>query len=256
MKLVVKILFLFLLLSVSLLAQKYQEVTDPALLNSISGMTYYETAYKAIMNNSVHSTTPGYKAGGVASRIKGNNRESVFFYRFVQGPPVKSGGSLDFFIEGRGFFVISCPWGTSYTRDGRFTLDEYGKLVTLVGKFPVLGESGDIILNNSATTITESGAFVLDNTVIAILKIDDFKDTKKLKSINGSIFYPENEYTTPMAPKNGYIIKQGYYEGSNVNLVGQLSKFPEVKNIYDANTKAAKIVIKSLSAGIQMGAAE
>ena len=227
-------------------------ITDPALKHAIFGMNYYEKAYESIMTNSVHSNTPGYKATGITSQKNGRLRETIVFHRFIQGTPIKSGGSLDFMIEGKGFFVVQCPWGQSYTRDGRFTLDQNGKLITLTGHFPVLGESGEIYLTNHNISVTEKGVFVLRGESVDFLRIEDFEDTTALKSFNGTIFYPQDE-NIALRPATNYIIKQGYYESSNVNMIGQLSKFPEVKNVYDANTKSAKMILKSLSAGLQMG---
>ena len=65
---------------------------------------------------------------------------------FSQGPLSQTGAPLDVAIDGKGFFQIQTADGTRYTRDGRFSLDASGKLVTQDG-YPVQGDGGDIALD-------------------------------------------------------------------------------------------------------------
>jgi flagellar basal-body rod protein FlgF len=64
---------------------------------------------------------------------------------FGQGTLTQTGGPLDLAIEGKGFFQVQTPDGPRFTRDGRFTTDTTGKLVTQGGQ-AVLDESGGEIV--------------------------------------------------------------------------------------------------------------
>lgn len=53
---------------------------------------------------------------------------------FTQGTLQQTGNPLDVAIQGRGFFQIQMPNGTTaYTRDGSFQLDNQGNVVTASG---------------------------------------------------------------------------------------------------------------------------
>ncbi|MBI5893012.1 MAG: flagellar hook basal-body protein [Deltaproteobacteria bacterium] len=62
-----------------------------------------------------------------------------------QGEIKKTGNPLDAAISGDGFFKVSTPNGDRYTRQGSFTLDSEGRLVTKDG-YSVMGEGGVITL--------------------------------------------------------------------------------------------------------------
>ena len=65
---------------------------------------------------------------------------------FSQGPLEGTNRPLDVAISGSGLFSVETPDGEAYTRDGRFTLNQEGILVTSDGH-PVLGEGGPIEIN-------------------------------------------------------------------------------------------------------------
>ena len=67
----------------------------------------------------------------------------------TQGPLMQTGQTLDVAIEGQGMFVVRAPNNTaedaqSYTRDGSFSLDKDGFIVTTDGQ-RVLSEQGQFM---------------------------------------------------------------------------------------------------------------
>jgi flagellar basal-body rod protein FlgF len=56
-------------------------------------------------------------------------------------PARDTGEPLDFAIVGEGFFAVQTGQGVRYTRDGQFSADAQGRLVTATGD-PVLGRGG------------------------------------------------------------------------------------------------------------------
>ena len=67
----------------------------------------------------------------------------------TQGPLMQTGQTLDVAIEGQGMFVVRAPKNTaedaqSYTRDGSFSLDKDGFIVTTDGQ-RVLSEQGQFM---------------------------------------------------------------------------------------------------------------
>jgi len=60
---------------------------------------------------------------------------------FSAKPARDTGEPLDFAITGDGFFAVQTAKGTRYTRNGQFSLDPQGRLVTAQGD-PVLDAGG------------------------------------------------------------------------------------------------------------------
>ena len=78
---------------------------------------------------------------------------------FGQGGLHRTDAPLDLAIEGEGFFTVRSAQGDRYTRDGRFAVDETGRLITEQGA-AVLDESGGEItldLQKGQITIAQDG---------------------------------------------------------------------------------------------------
>ncbi len=111
----------------------------------LSGMLASEQALNVISDNIANSNTQGFKSNSVlfqdamntasASLQVGAGVGSTLTTRnFTQGTVQTTGGSLDVAIQGDGFFVMQTPsGGTTYTRDGSFSLSPAGQLVSSDG---------------------------------------------------------------------------------------------------------------------------
>ena len=131
-----------------------------ALDIAATGMTAQELNVQVISNNIANMNTTGYKRQraefqdllyehvrriGTQTSTQGNilpvgvdlgsGVKTVGTPRIMtQGTLTQTGGELDVAIRGEGFFKIQLPDGTfSYTRDGAFTIDGTGRLVTPQG---------------------------------------------------------------------------------------------------------------------------
>lgn len=105
-----------------------------------------------------------------------------------QGELVDGTGPLDLAIEGDGFFVLeggSGPDDPLVTRDGRFTLDATGRLVTASSGRAVLDENDlPIRLDPSVETrVDESGTIRQDGDVVARLRLVGVADAGELEKV-------------------------------------------------------------------------
>lgn len=129
-----------------------------------------------------------------------------------------TGRTLDFAIEGRGFFVVQTPNGQAYTRNGSFNLDGEGYL-TLQGVGRVLGTNGPIRLTTDNVLLDGGNNIVSADTgeVFGELQVVDFADYNQLVKTSGGIF-------TGGAPQplGAARIKQKYIEASNVDMAGEM----------------------------------
>ncbi|MGL4713708.1 MAG: flagellar hook-basal body complex protein, partial [Shewanella sp.] len=128
----------------------------PALWISKTGLDAQQTDIAVISNNVANASTIGFKkgravfedllyqtvnqAGGIsAANTKlpnglnlGAGTKVVATQKiFSQGNMLTTDNALDLMVEGPGFFEIQLPDGTTaYTRNGQFSLDDTGQMVT------------------------------------------------------------------------------------------------------------------------------
>lgn len=115
-----------------------------------------------IANDLANASTPGYKAdrttqtafgsmllaNSATGAAIGSQSTAVEVDKvstdFTPQPARDTGEPLDFAIVGDGFFAVQTAQGVRYTRDGQFSADAQGRLVTAMGD-PVLGRGGQPI---------------------------------------------------------------------------------------------------------------
>lgn len=147
---------------------------------------------------------------------------------FSQGALVKTGNPVDLALKGPGFFALE---GGMYTRNGNFTLDGEGYLVTQDGK-KVLGDGGPVSVQGSNITISPSGGIQVDGISVAKLRIVDFDDRTALKKLNGGVFA-----TAAQGNDIEGQISQGYLEASNVDAVKELIDMIEAHREFETYQK-------------------
>jgi flagellar basal-body rod protein FlgF len=142
------------------------------------------------------------------------------------GGLIKTDNTLDFAVQGDGWFGIQTPQGVAYTRDGRTNIDESGMLRTLNGA-PILLDSGAGPLAVSADgMITQSGRQV---GAIGLFAIDP---TAKLKRAENSSVVPDKP-ATPVLDFTRDGVVQGAVESSNVDPVREMTRLIEVTRAFD-----------------------
>ena len=166
---------------------------------------------------------------------------------FTQGSLQQSNNNLDVAINGNGFFGVTMPDGTiGYTRDGSFQLDAQGRLTTSSG-LPVANG----ITIPPGTTAVSIGA---DGAVSALLPgnpapqpmgqlaMSSFINAAGLQPV-GQNMYKESAASGP--PQQGQpgtnglgVMRQGFLETSNVNVVEELVTMIQTQRAYEMNSKA------------------
>ncbi len=124
---------------------------DRGLYIAASGMLAEQVRQDQIANDLANSSTPGYKSDRTSTRSFGslllNNsvtgatvgpqstavQVSAIVTDFTAQPLKDTGEPLDFGISGDGFFAVQTAQGTRYTRNGQFSVDNQGRLVTADG---------------------------------------------------------------------------------------------------------------------------
>jgi flagellar basal-body rod protein FlgG len=132
---------------------------DRGLYLAASGMLAEQVRQNQIANDLSNASTPGYKADRTTQQsfgqlLLGNSLtgQSIGSQTtavqvtgevtdFTAQPLKDTGEPLDFAITGDGFFALQTARGTQYTRNGQFSANAQGQLVTADGD-RVLGRNG------------------------------------------------------------------------------------------------------------------
>ncbi len=167
---------------------------------------------------------------------------------FSQGSIRQTGNPLDIAITGDGFFSVQTPDGVQYTRQGSFTLDAEGVLVTPDG-YPVLGESGEITLEEGAVEIDMQGGVFVDGDEVGRLQITDFSNRDAMKKAGNGRFVAPDTAIRVNRPEDT-VVSQGYLEAANVNPVQAMTEMIETSRAFEAYQKVIQSADEATSKSI------
>ena len=234
------------------------------LYTATSGMLAQIAKMDVITNNLANASSAGYK-GDIASfdlsqavgkQPPGVQLASQFFNNspvlsikyntdFSAGNLQKTDNPLDIALEGSGFFVVQTPNGTRYTRNGNFSRDSQGQLVTSNG-FPVLGQKGGpISLNGEEIEITKLGEVFIDGQQVDTLRIADFSQPNVLVK-EGNALFAVTDPTVQENPATNAQVRQGFLENSNVSPVAIMAELIETMRGYETYQKAIHLYDETL----------
>ncbi len=216
---------------------------------ALSGALAQEKWLEVVTNNLANANTGGFKKDrAVFAAVDPNvgvgapsfGRLDRVVPDLAPGPLRVTGEPLDAALEGPAMFAVQTPDGVRYTRDGRFTLDPQGQLVT-AGGFPVLGSGGPITLPAGSVTIDGDGRIAVKGTQVGATPIEvdtvalaQIADPNSLQKVGGGLF------AAPAAapPAAGAVrVRQGMLEGSNVEPVEEMVAMIQILRAYEASQK-------------------
>ncbi|OOZ41501.1 flagellar basal-body rod protein FlgG [Solemya pervernicosa gill symbiont] len=165
----------------------------------------------------------------------------------TQGNIVSTDNALDMAINGRGFFQIAMPDGsTSYTRDGSFQVNSSGQIVNSDG---YLLQPGITIPENVlSVTVSRDGIISVQeqgattSTEVGSIQLADFINPTGLQPLGDNLFSETSSSGTASAATPGLngigSVMQGSIEASNVNVAEELVNMIETQRAYEVNSKA------------------
>ncbi|MGZ5937407.1 MAG: flagellar basal-body rod protein FlgF [Rhizomicrobium sp.] len=138
---------------------------------------------------------------------------------------------FDLAIHGKGFFVVQTANGDRYTRNGHFSLDSSGQIVTSNGD-PVQGDGGPITItpDDGEVHIAADGTVSGKTGQIGRVRVVDFANPRLLSKQGASL------YSTDQSPvtADNFKLQSGMLEASNVQPVIEISHMIEVMRAYQA----------------------
>ena len=185
-------------------------------------------------NNMANASTAGFKAsrpvynGSTLDADTDPNQVNQTYVnipdvytQFSDGPLVATGNTFDLAIEGSGFFVVSTPNGTMYTRTGQFSLNVDKKLVTQNGN-PVMGQNGgEITIDGKNVSIAADGYDFRGRLGGRQAQGCRLFRQAVLEELRGKLFVNVNTKNGETAAEKSSV-KQGDYETSNVDTMKEM----------------------------------
>lgn len=239
-----------------------------------SAMISQNRNLNVISNNMANSSTPGYKADKYISSTfrdemlyrSGNktpNRKTAIgsvtaiqatnarVTNYEQGGYDITEGTLDFALNGNGFFVIQTNNGLVYTRDGSFITDEQGYL-TLPGVGRVMGTNGLIQLTTDNIVVDTDGRIWSNDdaqTNFGTIRLDDFENyADMIKGDNGT-FTAEGV----AARQADATVNQGKLERSNISVMDEMTSMMSAQRSLQAAAQVIKIYDQLDAKTVQLG---
>lgn len=246
------------------------------LYTAYTGMINQQNRMDIMTNNLANASTTGYKKEGtttqafdevLAYKIKDASaayqnlnigsmsmgaKIGEAYTDYSQGSFEVTDDAYDMAIDGNGFFSISFTnkageTSTKYTRDGSFTLNKDGYLVTKDGDY-VLGKNGPIQLDTSQETRVDSlGNIYQDNVLTDTLNIVDFDDYNYLSKYGENLYDLQDGGTVTAADCK---VQQGALETSNINVVSEMVNMIAITRNYESNQKIIQSIDQTLDKAV------
>jgi flagellar basal-body rod protein FlgF len=221
---------------------------DNSLLISLSHQIASYRSMDVIANNLANVSTPAYQ------------REEPTFGEYILNVPPAEGQSgnqqlsfvqdtgvvrdlseghldttnapFDMAIHGKGYFAVQTAAGERYTRNGHFTLDASGQIVTSNGD-AVQGDGGAITItpDDGEVHIAQDGTVSGKNGQIGKIRVVDFASPRALTKEGASLYAADGQ--SPVTA-DSFTLQSGMLETSNVEPVVEISHMIEVMRAYQA----------------------
>ncbi len=245
-----------------------------ALYTAATGMTAQELNLDVISNNLANASTTGFRRSrlqfqdllyqqvvvpGSAStqqtvsaglQIGSGARSASTEILQNQGNFMNTGNTLDLVIQGKGFFQIKMPDGsTGYTRDGSFHLDQNGNIVTSNGN--ALDPAITIPANATNISIGTDGTVSVtlpgqtQTSQVGTIQLANFANPGGLIGTGQNIFTATEASGTAVVGTPGGSdgigsIQQGFIEQSNVDVVEEFVQMIMTQRAYESNSKVVQ----------------
>jgi flagellar basal-body rod protein FlgF len=234
---------------------------ERGLFAAASGMLADQIRQDVIANNLANATTAGFKGdtavgeafpsllinqiqtGATIGKLGLGSRITEVATDGSQGALRQTGGTYDLAIAGDGWFSVQGPNGVAYTRNGAFTTDAKGQLVTADAQ-PVLDDGGRPITVGNNATISPDGRVTVDGRQVAKLAVTAL-DPKRLHKLGDNLYTGTVVKNAPASR-----VEQGFLEGSNVNSVKEMVDLISTMRSFEAGQKAVQALDDTLGKAV------
>ncbi len=151
------------------------------------------------------------------------------------------------------FTVLGQDGEQRFTRDGKFTVDRLGQLVT-AGGLRVMDTRNQPITITEPVKLAANGVLTTETgQAVATLQITRVDNPQKLLSEGNGMFRvsPDDQNTAaPLADFTGVQLKQGFIERSNVDSTQAMVDMNTALRAYEANQRVIQFYDKSMEKAV------
>lgn len=252
-----------------------------------SGMITQQRQQEALANNIANANTPGYKADQATIRAFpemlmhkmssktiptterihmplrqpiGSLHTGVYVQEmvpnFVQGDLKETGVSTDMALvqsdvpddNGSLFFTVQNEAGDiRFTRNGNFTVDGEGMLVTSQGYYVLDVNNEPIATNGQEFTVLSDGTIQIDDANIQ-LGISYVANANDLEKEGNGLLDGEAEVNIPEEAM--FSVEQGFLERSNVDSLQTMTQMMESYRMFETNQRVLKAYDESMGKAV------
>ena len=194
----------------NVLQEKQKNLSANTANVSTPGFKYQELIQSTLPNETAINYTEGTQLN--QRRELGNftfgNQIDEAIIHMNQGSLQETGIPTDYAINGDGFFTINSPEGVLYTKNGRFTINEEGQLVTAEG-YPVQTNNGNPVVTSFEGNL------------------------EGLQSVDNGYFTG----TGGVVAGGNTTLYQGFLESSNIELADVMVEMLQITREFEASQK-------------------
>ena len=160
-------------------------------------------------------------------------------------------------IDGDGFFQLQLPDGSQgYTRDGSFQLNADGKIVTgsgnvLLPEITVPSDTLEIAIDPEGRVNVRTAGNPDTSTLLGQLTLHRFVNPSGMLAVGSNVMRPTEASGQPISNTPGTtglgLLKQGFVERSNVQIVNELVNLIVAQRAYEVNSRAIQASDQMLS---------
>jgi flagellar basal-body rod protein FlgF len=216
---------------------------------ALSGAVLKENQIELISQNLANSNSLAYKKVKMSFKDYLSNTESeqsgkimtdlaAKTTNYSNGQITPTGNPLDIALEGDGFIALE---NNQFTRRGDLKRDLEGYLSTKNG-IRVLGQRGPIQIPQGKVEIGLNGEVVVEKASLDTIKLVDFSDKQSLTRVGEDLYLTNQEGVPAKA-----VIRQGYLEGSNVDVFSEMIQIISTMREFGALQKVIQSFDESTS---------
>lgn len=223
------------------------------MYKSTTGMLLQATRLDVIAENLANSSLPGYKRTVTSARpfmgtfqdaLRDKPEDGVQMGKaaidFTSGAIRHTERALDFAIDGKSFFVVQQGGRDLYTRNGAFTLDPDGNLITESG----LAVKGDIRIppgtDLEQLTVGKDGTLYSGKTVLGKIELASFENPQQLVRAGPSLFATPSGVSPEDAPAEDNVYSRAL-ENSNTCIFMEMVEMITCMRNFEACQKMTTI---------------
>lgn len=235
-----------------------------ALYIATSGLQSQQTQIDTLSNNISNMQTPGYKArrvafgdiavmspeqvqAGLSPERTGAGAEIISTSAvFSQGQMMQTGKTWDIGIQGEGFLeVVDGNGNHVYTRAGQLHVDSEGYVATTNGNrlaqnIQIPPDATNIQINHDGQIYATVGGSS-SQTLLGTFELSMFPSPEGLQSVGSNNYVPTQASGDPTVGRPNDsgtgAIQQGSLEGSNVDMISEMSTLVIAQRAYQLNAR-------------------